>query len=130
MPTYYGQIGEEEVFQLIQYIKSMANDVPDEYLRQNEQLAGQTQVHVPTTQQLPAGATPGPVAYPSPGSTVPFVPPTAAAMPTPPGGAPVAASASLLRAAPSPMPAGGAAPAGSTPAPAPTPAFTPQPTSP
>ncbi len=56
MPSYYNQIGEEELYQLIQYIKSMANDAPDEYLRQNEQLAGQTQGRVPTTQQPPPGA--------------------------------------------------------------------------
>ena len=130
MPSYYGQIGEEEVFQLIQYIKSMANDVPDEYLRQNEQLAGQTQVHVPTTQQLPPNSTPGPVAYPSPGSEVPFVPPAAASAPTPPGGAPVAAPAELMRAEPATHGPVAPAPAGSTPAPQPTPAFTPQPTSP
>ena len=78
MPSYYGQIGEEEVFQLIQYIKSMASDTPDEYLRQNEQAAGQTQVHVPTTQELPLGATPGPTAIPSP------APPTPPVRPTPP----------------------------------------------
>jgi cytochrome c oxidase subunit 2 len=78
MPTYQGQIDEAEVFQLIQYIKSMANDTPDEYLRQNEQVAGQTQPHVPTTQQLPAGATPGPTAAPVPAA------PTPVATPTPP----------------------------------------------
>ncbi len=43
MPSYEGQIGEEEVFQLIQYIKSRADDAPDEYLRQNQQVPGQTQ---------------------------------------------------------------------------------------
>ena len=43
MPSYEGQIGEEEVFQLIQYIKSMAKDTPDEYLRRNEDAPGQTQ---------------------------------------------------------------------------------------
>ncbi len=103
MPSYYGQIGEEEVFQLLQYIKSMAHDTPDEYLRQNEQLNGQTQVHVPTTQTLPPGATPGPTAYPAPGSTSPFLPPSAAPAPTPPGGAPVAAPA-IVMPAPSPQP--------------------------
>ena len=130
MPSYEGQISEEEVFQLIQYIKSMASDTPDEYLRQNEQLAGQTQVHVPTTQQLPPGSTPGPVAYPSPGSEVPFLPPSAASEPTPPGGAPVAAPAELLRAEPATHGPVAPAPNAATPAPQPTPALAPQPTSP
>ena len=60
MPSYEGQIGEEEVFQFIQYIKSMANDPPDEYLRQNQQVPGQTQRIEPQTQAVPPGATPGP----------------------------------------------------------------------
>ncbi len=35
MPSYQGQISEEEIFQLVQYIKSLAGETPDEYLRQN-----------------------------------------------------------------------------------------------
>ena len=40
-----GKIGEDEVFQLIQYIKSQADDAPDETLRQNQQVPGQTQAN-------------------------------------------------------------------------------------
>ena len=65
MPSYAGQIGEEEVFQLVQYIKSLGRYTPDEYLRQNQGVGGQTQVHVPTTQNAPTG-TPGPTTMPPP----------------------------------------------------------------
>lgn len=47
MPSYEGQISEEEVFQLVQYIKSMAHDAPDESLRQNDGQPGQTQRSTP-----------------------------------------------------------------------------------
>ncbi len=69
MPSYEGQIGEEEVFQLIQYIKSMAKDAPEEYLRRNEDAPGQTQGPRIHPQQLPPDATPGPTQYMPPGST-------------------------------------------------------------
>lgn len=69
MPSYEGQIGEEEVFQLVQYIKSMASDTPDEYLRQNLGVAGQTQVPAAPTQNVPPGTTPGPTQYAPPGGT-------------------------------------------------------------
>ena len=76
MPSYAGQIGEEEVFALIQYIKSMGRYTPDEYLRQNQGVGGQTQVHVPTTQNVPSGT-------PVPPSTVPVGPTPPNAAPTP-----------------------------------------------
>ena len=66
MPSYEGQIGEAEVFELIQYIKSLAKDAPDEYLRQNQQAPGQTQRIAPQTQSVAPGATPGPTSYPPP----------------------------------------------------------------
>jgi cytochrome c oxidase subunit 2 len=37
MPSYEGQIGEAEVFQLIQYLKTLGSGTPDESLRQNRQ---------------------------------------------------------------------------------------------
>ena len=85
MPSYAGQIGEEEVFQLVQYIKSLGRFTPDEYLRQNEAVPGQTQTHVPTSQNLPPGATPGPTAMPSPeaGATPPNAAPSPAFSPQP-----------------------------------------------
>ena len=43
MPTYQGQIAEAEVFQLVQYIKSLRNESPAEYLRQNRTLPGHEQ---------------------------------------------------------------------------------------
>lgn len=82
MPSYEGQIGEEEVFQLIQYIKSMAKDTPDEYLRRNEDAPGQTQKPAPRPQQLPPGSTPGPAPYAPPGAT-PFPAPTPPFQPQP-----------------------------------------------
>ena len=63
MPSYEGQVSEEEVFQLIEYIKSLANETSDEYLRQNQQVPGQTQRITPQTQVVPPGATPGPTSY-------------------------------------------------------------------
>ncbi len=69
MPSYEGQIGEEEVFQLIQYIKSLGKDTPEEYLRRNEDAPGQTQGPRIHPQQLPPDATPGPTQYAPPGST-------------------------------------------------------------
>ena len=83
MPSYEGQIGEEEVFQLIQYIKSRANDAPDEYLRENQQAPGQTQRIAPQTQAVPPGATPGPTSYPPPPITTPAPAPTPAFSPQP-----------------------------------------------
>ena len=83
MPSYEGQIGEEEVFQLIQYIKSRVDDAPDEYLRQNQQVPGQTQSIEPKTQAVPPGATPGPTSYPPPGIATPTPAPTAAFSPQP-----------------------------------------------
>ena len=68
MPSYAGQIGEEEVFQLVQYIKSLARYAPDDYLRQNQGVGGQTQTHVPTTQNLPPNPKLGPTDYPPPGA--------------------------------------------------------------
>ena len=68
MPSYAGQIGEEEVFQLIQYIKSLGRYSPDEYLRQNQGVGGQTQTHTPTTQNYLPDAKPGPTVYPPPGA--------------------------------------------------------------
>ncbi len=84
MPSYAGQIGEEEVFQLVQYIKSLGRYTPDEYLRQNEGVGGQTQTHVPTTQNPPPG-TSGPTAMPSPaaGPTPQNAPPSPAFSPQP-----------------------------------------------
>lgn len=41
MPTYQGQLSEEEVFQLVNYIKSLRSDTPPEYLRQSGGVAGQ-----------------------------------------------------------------------------------------
>jgi cytochrome c oxidase subunit 2 len=35
MPNYAGQISEEDLFQLIQYLKTLGRNTPDEYLRQN-----------------------------------------------------------------------------------------------
>ncbi len=69
MPSYEGQISEEEVFQLVQYIKSLASEAPDEYLRQNLDVPGQTQKRISPTQNVPPGATPGPTEYAPPGST-------------------------------------------------------------
>ena len=68
MPSYQGQVSEEELFQLVQYIKSMANDTPDEYLRQNIGVPGQTQVPASPTQNVPPGAMPA-TQYAPPGST-------------------------------------------------------------
>ena len=61
MPSYEGQIREEEVFQLVQYLKSLGKQTPDEYLRQNEQIAGQTQVRVPPGQQPAPSPPPAPL---------------------------------------------------------------------
>ena len=68
MPSYEGQIGEEEVFQLIQYIKSRANDAPDEYAAPEP--TGAWVRPSPSnrqTQAVPPGATPGPTVLPAAG---------------------------------------------------------------
>ena len=83
MPSYAGQIGEEEVFQLVQYIKSLGRYTPDEYLRQNQGVGGQTQVHVPTTQNVPHGTPAPPTAVPAIGQTPPNAAPTPAFSPRP-----------------------------------------------
>lgn len=71
MPSYQGQISEEQVFQLIQYIKSLTRYHPDEYLRQNQQVASRSQQPLPGTEQS------APAAQPVPGAGQPMhVPPT------------------------------------------------------
>jgi cytochrome c oxidase subunit 2 len=66
MPSYQGQISEEQVFQLIQYIKSLSRYSPDEYLRQNQQVAGRSQRPLPGTEQFAPSANPVPGAGDSP----------------------------------------------------------------
>ena len=83
MPSYAGQIGEEEVFQLVQYIKSLGRSTPDEYLRQNQGVGGQTQTHVPTTQNVPAGTPVPPTTVPPAGPTPPDAAPSPAFSPQP-----------------------------------------------
>ena len=71
MPSYQGQISEEQLFQLIQYIKGLARYNLDEYLRQNQQASSRSQQPLPGTEQA------APAAQPVPGVGKPKdVPPT------------------------------------------------------
>lgn len=62
MPTYQGQLSEEEVFQLVTYLKSLHNDTPPEYLRQSENVAGQP---VGASRQPPGVTSPEPGTSPA-----------------------------------------------------------------